>query len=140
LIFNRPDLVRQTFPWIKAQQPKQLFIGADGPREGNENDLVKCAECRDWVLDQINCRQKQGFKKFIFEDNYPRNKGDCFSLKKAFMGEAYELSKKTGVRRIWSLPKELFSKKLSFDEMESEIKTYYEFPPVFKSEMTRQLG
>jgi hypothetical protein len=54
LMFNRPDLVIQTFPQIKAQQPKQLFIGADGPRTGNENDQVKCAECRDWVMSQID--------------------------------------------------------------------------------------
>ncbi len=54
LIFNRPELVKQTFPQIKAQRPKQLFIGADGPREGNENDLVKCTECRNWVLAQID--------------------------------------------------------------------------------------
>jgi hypothetical protein len=65
LMFNRPDLVIQTFPQIKAQQPKQLFIGADGPRTGNENDQVKCAECRDWVMSQIDwdCEVKTLFRE-----------------------------------------------------------------------------
>jgi hypothetical protein len=65
LIFNRPDLVMQTFPQIKAQRPKQLFIAADGPRKGNENDQVKCAECREWVLSQIDwdCEVKTLFRE-----------------------------------------------------------------------------
>ncbi|MEQ8238122.1 MAG: nucleotide-diphospho-sugar transferase [Cyclobacteriaceae bacterium] len=65
LMFNRPDLVKQTFPQIKAQRPKQLFIGADGPRTGNENDREKCAECRDWAMSQIdwNCEVKTLFRE-----------------------------------------------------------------------------
>jgi GT2 family glycosyltransferase len=64
LIFNRPDLVKQTFPQIKAQRPRQLFIGSDGPRVSNENDQVKCAECRDWVMSQIDwdCEVKTLFR------------------------------------------------------------------------------
>lgn len=54
LMFNRPDLVKQTFPRIKAVKPTHLFIGADGPRLGNENDAMKCKECRDWLLSQID--------------------------------------------------------------------------------------
>ncbi|MFY0607963.1 MAG: nucleotide-diphospho-sugar transferase [Cyclobacteriaceae bacterium] len=54
LIFNRPELVKKTFSQIKAQRPKQLFIGADGPREANESDVIECKECREWVLSQID--------------------------------------------------------------------------------------
>jgi len=53
-MFNRPDLVKQTFPQIKAQQPKQLFVAADGPRVGNDDDVLKCEECRTWVMAQID--------------------------------------------------------------------------------------
>jgi hypothetical protein len=65
LMFKRLDLVKQTFPQIKAQRPKQLFIGADGPRIGNENDLVNCQECRDWVMAQVDwdCEVKTLFRQ-----------------------------------------------------------------------------
>ena len=54
LMFNRPDLVRQTFPKIKEMKPKYLYLAADGPRERIETDILKCQECKDWVLDQID--------------------------------------------------------------------------------------
>ena len=30
--------------------------------------------------------KKHGFKHLLFEDNYPASQGDCYSLKKAFLG------------------------------------------------------
>ena len=53
-MFNRPDLVKQTFPKIKEMKPKYLFLASDGPRKENKEDLQKCAECRKWVLAQID--------------------------------------------------------------------------------------
>lgn len=89
------------------------------------------------ALERLAFGKKNGFKKFIFEDNYPRNQGDCFSLKKAYMGESYVPPKKTGLLRVLNFFKESSSKILNFDEIKSKIKTYYEFPPVFKNECTR---
>jgi hypothetical protein len=65
IIFNRLDTVKQTFPRIKAQQPAQLFIAADGPRVNKLGEKEKCAEVREWVLSQIdwNCNVKTLFRE-----------------------------------------------------------------------------
>jgi len=52
LVFNRLDLVKKTFPEIQKIEPKQLFIGADGPRSKEEK--VKTDEVRKYILDNIN--------------------------------------------------------------------------------------
>ena len=39
ITFNRPDHVRQVLMEIRKQQPMQLFVCQDGPREGNEQDI-----------------------------------------------------------------------------------------------------
>ena len=64
LMFNRPDLVKQTFPVIKARKPQFLYVAADGPRNNNKRDIQKCQECRDWVLSQIDwdCEVKTLFR------------------------------------------------------------------------------
>ncbi|QYM79782.1 glycosyltransferase family 2 protein [Horticoccus luteus] len=43
IIFNRPAPTRQVFASIRAQQPRQLFVAADGARDdkAGEADLVK---------------------------------------------------------------------------------------------------
>lgn len=53
IVFNRPEITRQSFAVIREQRPKQLFIIADGPRESHESDLVKCAEVRD-IVDNVD--------------------------------------------------------------------------------------
>jgi len=50
-IFNRPELTEKSFLQIKKIKPKQLFITADGPREDNQFDKIKCQEAREIVED-----------------------------------------------------------------------------------------
>lgn len=54
IIFNRLDTVQQTFLQIKKQQPKELFIAADGPRLNKDGEAELCKNVRDWVLAQID--------------------------------------------------------------------------------------
>lgn len=54
IIFNRLDTVKQTFPKIREQQPRKLFIAADGPRLEKKDEVEKCQEVRQWVLSQID--------------------------------------------------------------------------------------
>jgi hypothetical protein len=64
-VFNRLDVVKQTFSEIKKIKPKQLFIGADGPRnyeEKKETDSV-----RKYILENINWKCK--VKTLFFEKN-----------------------------------------------------------------------
>jgi hypothetical protein len=63
LIFNRPQTARKVFEQIKAVKPKYLYIAADGPRHGNIEDIIKCAETRT-IINDINwdCEIKTLFK------------------------------------------------------------------------------
>jgi len=51
MVFNRPRHTRETFASIRAQQPSQLFIIADGPRQGNPTDVERCHEVRGMLED-----------------------------------------------------------------------------------------
>lgn len=47
LIYNRPDLTFKAFEPIKRLKPANLFIAADGPREGVQKDKELCAQTRE---------------------------------------------------------------------------------------------
>ncbi|MGN6180534.1 MAG: hypothetical protein ACTHNW_15205 [Mucilaginibacter sp.] len=49
LIFNRPETTQKTFDEIRKQQPKYLFIAADGPRDNVASDIEKCKQCRNVI-------------------------------------------------------------------------------------------
>ncbi len=70
LIFNRLDTVKQTFPEIQKAKPKQLFIGADGPRTKQEKE--KTDAVREYILKNINwkCEVKILFKNKNLGCNY----------------------------------------------------------------------
>jgi hypothetical protein len=65
LIFNRPDLTEKVFGQIRKIRPKQLFIGADGPRKDKLGEDEKCQETRQLVLDMIDwdCEVKTLFRE-----------------------------------------------------------------------------
>lgn len=46
LIFNRPEQTYRVFGAIRKQQPKQLFIAADGPRNSVHTDQKLCLEAQ----------------------------------------------------------------------------------------------
>ncbi|OQA78578.1 MAG: hypothetical protein BWY32_01898 [bacterium ADurb.Bin243] len=46
LVFNRPDTTKTVFEKIRKIRPARLFIAADGPRAGREDDAQKCAEVK----------------------------------------------------------------------------------------------
>lgn len=54
IFFNRPDVIRKTFPAICAQQPRRLYLIADGPRASKPTDLERCREARATVESMIN--------------------------------------------------------------------------------------
>lgn len=55
--FARPDVFEKVFNVIKKARPSKLFLIADGPREGNQEDIINCQKCRkiaenvDWECD-----------------------------------------------------------------------------------------
>ena len=71
-----------------------------------------------------------GFKKAIFEDNYPPTQGDCLSLKKVFESE------KTAYCFEGKIPG-IESKASVQDYLFSLLKTYCEMPPIYDLEKNR---
>jgi len=64
LVFNRPEHTRLVFEEIRKQQPLHLYIAADGPRVGNENDVLRCAEVKNiFNLIDWECSIKVRFNK-----------------------------------------------------------------------------
>ncbi len=49
MVFNRPDVTRESFARIRDQQPTRLFIIADGPRTDRPSDVNLCDEVREVV-------------------------------------------------------------------------------------------
>ena len=49
IIFRRLDTTQHVFGAIRQAQPKQLFVAADGPREGKEGEAEKCRRAREIV-------------------------------------------------------------------------------------------
>ena len=64
LVFNRPDTTRRVLEAIRQAQPSQLFIAADGPREGKSGEAEKCADVRRIVNEGIDwdCEVKTLFR------------------------------------------------------------------------------
>lgn len=62
IIFNRPDLTRRSFEQIRAAEPRQLFLIADGPRESRPAEVELCAETRQ-VVEAIDweCEVRRDF-------------------------------------------------------------------------------
>lgn len=52
-IFNRPETTRLVFNAIRAARPRQLFVVADGPRPGRQQEAQLCREARS-IFDSID--------------------------------------------------------------------------------------
>lgn len=53
LVFNRPALTARVFAAIRIAKPRNLFLIADGPRDGNPADLAACRSTRS-IVDQVD--------------------------------------------------------------------------------------
>ena len=63
LIFNRPDTTQRVFDEIKKVRPSQLFVSADGPRNGVAGDAGRCQAARD-IIKQVDwdCEVRTNFR------------------------------------------------------------------------------
>lgn len=63
LIFNRYDNTQKVFNNIRQVKPKYLYVAADGPRPGNEEDKATCIKTRE-IINQIDwsCEVKTLFR------------------------------------------------------------------------------
>ena len=63
LIFNRPDVTQQVFDKIREIKAKYLYVCADGPRPGREDDKINCKLTRE-IINQVDwdCEVKTLFR------------------------------------------------------------------------------
>lgn len=47
--FNRPDLMQEQIEAIRPAKPERLYIAVDGPREGHQDEMLRCSEVCDCV-------------------------------------------------------------------------------------------
>ena len=87
--------------------------------DDHQNSLDRIKQCLDF-----------GFEKVIFEDNYPYDQGDCYSIKKIASGKDYCIDM-AGNRTYYSA--NLNDKEF----IENNISYYQEMPPIYKEEYTR---
>src|SRR3954453_1153033 len=73
LLFRRPEETARVFERIREARPRKLFLVADGPRPGNEEDAQGCEQARavvervDWPCDVVRdfADENLGLKKRI---------------------------------------------------------------------------
>jgi len=68
-----------------------------------------------------------GFKRAMFEDNYPVTQGDCYSCKKILSGCGLKIKGSVKIKPTGTHAK----------YFRDNVKTYTTFPPLFKNEKTR---
>ena len=96
-------------------------------------------------FERLKLAKKFGFRHLIFEDNYPASRGDCYSLKKAFMYAGFTQARPKTYGRYEQLKALLFPPKVEKIPKNKEdeayliknCEIYYEFPPIFKTSKTR---
>jgi len=54
ITFNRPNHDRRVLAEIRKQQPSELYVCQDGPRENNENDRTKIQEVRNVINELVD--------------------------------------------------------------------------------------
>ena len=64
ITFNRPQNTRRALETIMAVQPRDLYVFQDGAREGNDSDVVKCAEVRRIVEELTDGTQVRMHRKY----------------------------------------------------------------------------
>ncbi|RDD61883.1 hypothetical protein [Ferruginivarius sediminum] len=147
-----PDMSR-----LKYRSPRATYSTADFathdwrhlPRE----DTVFFFDDHQNAYERLKTLKWMGFRQHIFfEDNYPPLRGDCYSLKKAFMHAGFGHAELT-LGRPPSLGQRVRQAALralgvpTLDRvtpnatdatyLHQNLATYYEFPPIYKHARTR---
>jgi len=94
-----------------------------------ENIVVFFDDHQDCIPRMKRC-QELGFKRMIFEDNYPVNQGDCIGPQKVMSGKEYVIDKYGERKMHRAMPYETLW-------CAENIKSYQIFPPIFADPITR---
>jgi len=110
-----------------------------------KNDTLLFFDDHQNAYERLKTAQNFGFRQMIFEDNYPPSQDSCCSLKTLFMCSNSGYIKSIIIRKIINLLGIMSGQKMNINwsafyknrYLMQNIETYYEFPPVIKTEMTR---
>lgn len=122
-----PDLSRRVYINDKVEYFVEDFSYIDwNSLLKPENTLCFFDDHQDAYL-RLQQMKWMGFKKAIFEDNYPESQGDCYSCKKILTGSGLKIN-----------GKEKISSNITHAKYFIEnIKTYTTLPPLFRNKFTR---
>lgn len=115
-LYNTTDFL--TFNW----SPDFVSVLAD--------DVVVFFDDHQDCIPRLKRCQELGFKRMIFEDNYPIRQGDCISPEKVKSGEQYIIDR--AGQRYWHEPNQYDT-----DWFNDNVKDYQIFPPIFADPITR---
>lgn len=76
ITFNRPDHTRRVLTEILKQEPQDLYVCQDGPREGNENDRIKVQEVQE-VINELSSAYTKINKHFTLHTLYQTKNLGC---------------------------------------------------------------
>lgn len=86
IAFNRPQNTRRALEAIMTVHPRNLYVFQDGAREGNESDVVKCAEVRQ-VVEELTNGAPVHLHKNYFETNLGCGSGPYTAITWLFQNE-----------------------------------------------------
>jgi hypothetical protein len=135
LVCIDPEPAARVYHAARARYVTEDFasLSWDLPRE---TTLLFFDDHQD-ALRRVEEAQRFGFRHVIFEDNYPPGRGDCFSLKQAFMGERRRDTRGTVTRLLDKLSASTPPPEDPKALLEAALESYYEFPPVLRVADTR---
>ncbi len=89
------------------------------------------------ALARIVLAARKGLRHVIFEDNYPKGRGDCYSLKQAFMGAEVPAPTSLAKRALRAVTGPTPAERDPAGYLAQTLDTYCEFPPVRRAAPTR---
>jgi hypothetical protein len=139
-----PVLDRISYKVANGIYQTKDFSKSDWSKVDKNNTLLFFDDHQN-SFERLKTAQNFGFKHLLFEDNYPASQGDCYTLKKALMHAGYQGEVPTisgrlqKLQAIFSPPKAEIILPNADDAtyLKKNCKIYYEFPPIFKTAMTR---
>jgi hypothetical protein len=64
IVFNRPEITKESLKILKRNRPRKIYISQDGPRKNNPNDFILCKKVRKIIEKEIdwNCEVYTNFQ------------------------------------------------------------------------------
>jgi hypothetical protein len=89
------------------------------------------------AFERVQLAARLDVEHLIFDDNYPIGRGDCYTLKQAFMGKPAPAPTGLVARARYELARFGGASPSARETLERLLATYFEFPPPCIAETTR---